>query len=77
MTRSATGFQAVSTVRPLAQALMRRLLWAYMGFALLIASISVPLEYRSLRQGLLDTLQSLAATFSPGIEAASWIFRPR
>ncbi len=75
MTRSVTGFQAVSTVRPLAQALMRRLLWAYMGFALLIASISVPLEYRSLRQGLLDTLQSLAATFSPGIEAASWDFQ--
>jgi signal transduction histidine kinase/CheY-like chemotaxis protein len=75
MTRSVTRPQTSSAVRPLAQALMRRLLWAYMGFALLIATVSVPLEYRSLRQGLLGTLHSLAATFSPGIEAALWDFQ--
>ncbi len=56
----------------LAQLLLRRLLLAYIAFALAITGIQTFIEYRVVRQEIIDNLQSMASTFSPGAESALW-----
>jgi hypothetical protein len=56
----------------LAQLMMRRLLLAYLAFAVVITGIQMFIEYRIERAEIIENLQSLAKTFSPGIESALW-----
>jgi diguanylate cyclase (GGDEF)-like protein/PAS domain S-box-containing protein len=56
----------------LAQLLLRRLLLAYVSFALVITGIQMFIEYRVVRSEIVNNLKSLAATFSPGVESALW-----
>jgi diguanylate cyclase (GGDEF)-like protein/PAS domain S-box-containing protein len=58
--------------RSLAQLLLRRLLLAYIAFALVITGIQMFVEYRVVRADIVNNLQSLASTFSPGVESALW-----
>ena len=58
--------------RSLAQLLLRRLLLAYISVALVIAGIQMFIEYRAVKEDIVNKLQSLARTFSPGAESALW-----
>ncbi|WNV03580.1 hypothetical protein RP726_14145 [Candidatus Methylospira mobilis] len=60
---------------PLALVLLRKLLLAYFSFAVVITGIQMFMEYHHTRQEILNTLQSLAATFAPGAESALWEFQ--
>lgn len=58
--------------RSLAQLLLRRLFLAYISFALVITGIQMFVKYRDVKEEIVDNLQSLAKTFSPGAESALW-----
>ena len=61
--------------RPLAEIFLRKLIGAYLLFGILIFGIQLVVEYRSHRQQLVDSLQTLATTFAPGAAAALWDFQ--
>ncbi len=61
--------------RSLAKLLLRRLLFAYLSFALLITGIQMLIEYHMIKQDIVNNLQSLAQTFSPGAESALWDYQ--
>ena len=61
--------------RPLAEIFLRKLIGAYLLFGILIFGIQLVVEYRSHRQQLVDSLQTLATTFAPGAAAALWDFK--
>jgi diguanylate cyclase (GGDEF)-like protein/PAS domain S-box-containing protein len=61
--------------RSLARLLLRKLLLAYISFALVITAIQMFVEYRVVKTEIVNNLQSLAQTFSPGIESALWEYQ--
>jgi len=61
--------------RSLAQVLLRNLLLAYVALAIGILGFQLTVEYRSYRQGVIDTLRSQANTFAPGAAAALWEYQ--
>lgn len=61
--------------RSLAQLLLRKLLLAYVVLAISILALQLIVEYRSFRQGVIDTLQFQADTFAPGAAAALWEYQ--
>jgi hypothetical protein len=52
--------------------MMRRLLLAYIFFAVAITGIQMFIEYHVTKEEIVNNLQSLARTFSPGAESALW-----
>lgn len=58
--------------RSLAQLLLRRMLLAYVSFAVVIGGAQMFVEYRLVRAKVVNDLQSLATNFSGGIESALW-----
>ncbi len=63
------------TAPTLAQTLMRKLLLAYLLFAVFITAIQLFQEYRDTHREIVNTLDSLAQTFSPGTETAIWEYQ--
>ena len=62
-------------MRPLAKDLAVKLLGAYLVVALAVAGIQLVLRYGEERKAVVENLQLLAKTFSPGLEAAIWDFQ--
>ncbi len=62
-------------MHPLAWVFLRKLLPAYVAFALLLTAIQMASEYRTTREEMRDTLKALAITFAPGVESALWEYQ--
>lgn len=56
----------------LSHLLLRRLLFAYVSLALVITGVQMFIEYHATKEEVVNNLQSLAKTFSPGAESALW-----
>jgi len=61
--------------KPLAAIFLRKLVGVYLLLGVLIFGIQLIAEYRSHRQQLMESLQSLATTFAPGAASAMWNFQ--
>lgn len=61
--------------RPLAQVLLRKAILGYLVFAVSITGLQLFSEYRSARQEMIRSLDSLARAFAPGVASALWDYQ--
>ncbi len=61
--------------RPLARVLLRRIAVWYLLFAVAVTGTQLYIEYRNIRQDVVQTLDALARTFTPGVAAALWDYQ--
>ena len=61
--------------RPLAQVLLHKAIVGYLAFAVGITGLQLFFEYRSARQEIIRSLDSLARTFAPGVASALWDYQ--
>lgn len=61
--------------RPLSRVLLRKVMIGYLIFAAGVTGLQLCLEYRSIRQDVVRSLDSLARTFAPGAAGALWDYQ--
>lgn len=65
----------MKTTRPLARVLLRKVVAAYLAFALALTGIELCFEYRNIRQDIAESLDRLAMAFAPSAAQALWDYQ--
>jgi signal transduction histidine kinase/CheY-like chemotaxis protein len=62
-------------MRPLAHDLLQKLFVASLAIGIVVSSVQLVVKYNEDRRAIVESLQMLASTFSPGLEAAIWDYQ--
>lgn len=65
----------MNATRPLARVLLRKVVAAYLVFALALTGIELYVEYRNIRQNIAESLDRLAMAFAPSAAQALWDYQ--